>query len=192
MKLSNICYNILWCEKYFFNLTWSNTTYFIRCLTFLSFRQLIQVSRKTVKHLLCRLYNKRHKEYSRDEHFFGANWKITIVLPILPRRQIIIQIITTTINLSDFRNQNIRFPTNHCARRSVCNTNIIIFHNITQSPCDNTRLCRRNCIFRWKPQLYLVLSVQRTSFPGNTPVEAGRQFIISSDWLPLVRRVGAG
>lgn len=61
-----------------------------------------------------------------------------------PRRQnIIIQIIITTttaaatINPSDFRNhQNIRFPTNHCARRSVCNTNniIIIFHNITQSP----------------------------------------------------------
>jgi hypothetical protein len=95
--------------------------------------------------------------------------KITIVLPIPPMRQIIIQIITTTatINPSDFRNQNIRFPTNHCARCSVCNTNIIIFHNITQSPGDSTRLCRRNCIFRRKHQLYRVLSVQRTSFPGN-------------------------
>lgn len=94
---------------------------------------------------------------------------------------IIIQIITTaaTINPSDFRNQTIRFPTNDCARSSVCNTNnIIIFHNITQSPLDNTRLCRLNCIFRWKHQLHRILSVQRTSFPGNTPAETAVDYLL--------------
>jgi len=94
---------------------------------------------------------------------------------------IIIQTITTaaTINPSDFRNQTIRFPTNDCAHRSVCNTNnIIIFHNITQSPGDNTRLCLRNCIFRRKHQLHRILSVQRTSFPGNTPAEAAIGYLL--------------
>lgn len=60
------------------------------------------------------------------------------MLPFLPRRQIIIEIITTTINPSEFRNQNIRFPTNHCERCTVCNANIIVFHDITQLPRDNT------------------------------------------------------
>jgi len=155
-----------------------------------------------VESVLCRLYKKRQSVFTtrtsqfmvhfKNEKVFGANLKITIVLPILSRRQIIIIIIiiiTTkaTINPSDFRNQNIRFPTNHCARRYsgvLCNTNTIIFHNITQSPSDNIRLCRRNCIFRRKRQLYRVLSVQRTSFAGNTPTEGlGRLFIILSfDW----------
>jgi len=118
-----------------------------------------------------------------------ANWKITIVLSILPRRQIIIKIITTTINPPDFRNQNIRFPTNHCERCTVCNANIIVFHNITQSPRDNTHDFVSAIVFFDESTCSCIRFCRCTSFPGNTPSEAGRLFIVASDWLPLAEAV---
>jgi len=76
-------------------------------------------------------------------------------------------------------------------RAAACAIRIILLFSIilhNRRARDNTRLCRRNCIFRQNTGCTEFCRCSARLFRVTPRAETGRLFIISSDWLPLARQ----